>query len=148
MRYGNPSIASALRCLRDQNASRIIVLPLFPQYSGPTSGSIFDAVMAEVRSWRTVPDLVFIHSYHDHPAYIQTVADKIKQNLAGRSPSSQLLLSFHGMPRIYIERGDPYHQECIRTARLIASASGSSRYDVADKFPVPFWSARVARPIY
>jgi protoporphyrin/coproporphyrin ferrochelatase len=124
MRYGNPSIAAALRSLRDQQVRKITVLPLFPQYSGTTSGTIFDAVVAELRAWRSMPAVQFIPSYHDHPAYIHAVAQSLKPGLAGRSAGTHLLLSFHGIPRRYVERGDPYRQECLRSAGLIARALG------------------------
>lgn len=131
MRYGQPSIAGALRRLRDQRINRLTVLPLFPQYSTTTTASIFDAVLAELRTWQHVPRLSQIEHYHDHPAYIQAVAGSIKSHLAAlpqsaTTASPHLLFSFHGIPQSYAERGDPYPQHCHRSAELVAAVLGLS----------------------
>ncbi|MDH3639051.1 MAG: ferrochelatase [Gammaproteobacteria bacterium] len=122
MRYGNPSIGSALEKLRYAQVRRLVVLPLYPQYSGSTVGSTFDAIATTLRRWRWVPELRFINAYHDHPGYIQALANKIRAHWEEHGRGKQLLLSFHGIPRRYLLAGDPYHCQCHKTARLIAES--------------------------
>ena len=122
MRYGNPSIAAALRQLREHNARRILVLPLYPQYSATTTASTFDAVATELKTWRWLPELRMINHYHDDPGYIKALADSIRESWGGRTPGERLLFSFHGIPRRYLLQGDPYHCECLKTARLVAES--------------------------
>lgn len=124
MRYGEPSINSALEMLRDAGAERLIVLPLYPQYSGTTSGSIFDAVTDVLAGWRWVPELRFINHYHDDPAYIAAMAARVRAHWAEHARGKHLLLSFHGLPRRYLRAGDPYHCQCHKTARLLAEELG------------------------
>ena len=95
MRYGNPSIAAGLEKLRQANSQRIVVLPLYPQYSGSTTGSTFDAVAEVLQTWRRVPDLGFISHYHDEPAYIQALVAHIKTYWAKHGIPDKLLFSFH-----------------------------------------------------
>jgi len=118
MRYGNPSIASGLEQLRD--VERIIVLPLYPQYSGTTTGSSFDAVADVLKTWRRVPDLRFISHYHDHSAYINAVIAKIKAYWNQHGVADKLLFSFHGIPKRFVIAGDPYADQCHKTAKLVA----------------------------
>ncbi len=120
MRYGNPSIASALESLRKQKVERIIVLPLFPQYSAATTGSTFDAVSNALQEWRHVPELRFINHYHTHPAYIDALANSIREQWQQRPAAERLLLSFHGLPLRYHEAGDPYRIQCEETATALA----------------------------
>lgn len=122
MRYGNPSIASALAALRDANAHRILVLPLYPQYSATTTASGFDAVTTELSTWRRLPELRFINQYHDEPGYIAALAHSIHAYWAEQGEPDRLLFSFHGLPRAYLLRGDPYGCQCRKTARLTAEA--------------------------
>lgn len=122
MRYGNPSIASALTALRDLNARRILVLPLYPQYSATTTASGFDAVTAELSTWRRLPELRFVNQYHDEPDYIAALAQSIRAHWAEQGEPDRLLFSFHGIPRDYLLRGDPYGCQCRKTARLTAEA--------------------------
>lgn len=124
MRYGNPSIASALEELRAAGARRLLVLPLYPQYSASTGASTFDAVAAVLKQWRWLPELRFVTHYHDHPAYIEAVADSIRAHRAEHPGEAKLLFSFHGLPKRYLLAGDPYHCECHATARLVAERLG------------------------
>ena len=119
MRYGEPSIAEGLRTLLQRGVDRILVLPLFPQYSGTTTGTIQAAVFDEVRTWSFIPELTLISDYHDHPAYIEAMTAQIQD---GRKEGHYLLFSFHGIPRSYAEAGDPYERQCLRTAKRIAQA--------------------------
>jgi protoporphyrin/coproporphyrin ferrochelatase len=120
MRYGNPSIPSALRQLHEQNVRRLLVLPLYPQYSGSTTGSTFDAVAAMLKSWRWVPELRFIGGYHDQGAYIEALAASVREHWAAHGRGEHLVMSFHGVPRRYLDLGDPYHCQCLKTGRLLA----------------------------
>jgi protoporphyrin/coproporphyrin ferrochelatase len=117
MRYGSPSIAGALQRLRDAGVSRIIVLPLFPQYSGTTTGTALEAVFEEIKTWRWMPSLQVISDYHAHPAYLTALEDSIRHRWDGKG---RLLFSFHGIPQRYIDAGDPYQDQCLRTATLVA----------------------------
>ena len=119
MRYGNPSIAAALAELRDAGARRLLVLPLYPQYSAATTASTFDAVAAELRTWRWLPELRFINHYHDEPGYLDALADSIRA-ARREQPGERLLFSFHGLPKRNLLAGDPYHCHCQKTARLLA----------------------------
>ena len=122
MSYGSPSIDTALNKLHAQCARRIVVLPLYPQYSGTTTGSVFDAVTGALSQRRWVPELRFINHYHDSAGYISALAASIRDfwDLNGRG--DRLLFSFHGVPRRTLDNGDPYHCQCHKTARLVAEA--------------------------
>ncbi len=124
MRYGNPSIASAMQRLREANARRVLVLPLYPQYSSSTTASTFDAVAEAVKSWRWVPELRFVNQYHDEAGYIEALAASIREAWAGREAPQKLLFSFHGTPRRFHTQGDPYFCHCHKTARLVADRLG------------------------
>ncbi len=120
MRYGNPSIASALDQLAQQGARQLLVLPLYPQYSGTTTASVFDAVFAEVQKRRWMPELRLINSYHDEPAYIAALAASVREHWADNGRGEHLLMSFHSIPLRYLELGDPYYCFSQKTARLLA----------------------------
>lgn len=133
MRYGNPSITAGLEVLRAANVQRLLVLPLYPQYSATTTASTFDAVSRVLRTWRWLPELRFISHYHDHPAYIAALADSVRAYWAEQGEPERLLLSFHGLPKDYLLAGDPYHCACHTTARLLAERLGlpPERWQVA-----------------
>ena len=121
MRYGNPSIKDALRGLREAGAKRILILPMYPQYSATTTASVFDAVTNELQSWRWLPDMRFINSYHDQPAYIDALAKSILKHWNARERKPDMLIfSFHGIPKRYVNNGDPYYCQSLKTARLVA----------------------------
>jgi len=121
MRYGNPSIKDALRGLRKAGAKRFLILPMYPQYSATTTASVFDAVTSELQTWRWLPDMRFINSYHDQPAYIDALAKSIINHWTARDRKPDMLVfSFHGIPKRYIDNGDPYFCHCQKTARLVA----------------------------
>ena len=125
MRYGNPPISEALLALREAGATRIVVLPLYPQYSGTTGGSTFDVVARTMSGWRRVPSLRFIDHYHDDPGYVRAHSphpSRPRWSDGGRP--DRLLFSFHGLPRHYLDAGDPYHCECRKTARLVVETLG------------------------
>ena len=119
MRYGNPSIAKGLNNLRNQNCDRIVVLPLYPQYCAATTGSTFDAVAQELQQWRWVPSLRFIGSYYDQPLYIKALKNSIEEFWSKNEKPSKLIFSYHGIPKKYLDKGDPYHCYCHKTTRLM-----------------------------
>jgi ferrochelatase len=122
MRYGNPPIASGLQKLREKGCTKILVFPLYPQYSATTTGSTFDAVANELKQWRCVPELRMINSYHDHPAYIDALATSVRRHWDAHGKPDRLLVSFHGIPQRYFDDGDPYPCMCRKTGRLLAEA--------------------------
>lgn len=130
MRYGNPSIAAGLEQLRQANARRILILPLYPQYSASATGSSFDAVADVLKRWRWLPDVRFISHYHDQPAYIRALAVQIKNYWAKHGTPDKLLFSFHGIPKRFFMAGDPYHCECHKTARLVAEQFDFNDWEV------------------
>jgi ferrochelatase len=140
MRYGKPDIASALDELLAQGVGRLLILPAYPQYSGTTTGSVFDAVSGVLRARRWVPDLAFRSSYHDDPGYVAAVAASIRDHWKDHGEPDRLLFSFHGIPRRYFRSGDPYHCHCQKTARLVSEAIGID----GDRWRVSFQS-RVGR---
>lgn len=125
MTYGEPSVATALRTLREKGCNRILILPMYPQYSGSTVGSVYDTVARELTTWRVVPEHRFIQTYHDEPGYVGALAASIREAWREEEPE-KLLFSFHGVPKRYFEGGDPYHCLCQKTARLVAEELGLS----------------------
>jgi len=129
MRYGNPSIKHGLESLQAEGAERIMVLPLYPQYSGATTGSVADAVFSSLSKWRWVPELRLLGAYHDDPDYIVAVAQSINTHWQANGhlinnkldKGHKLFISFHGMPKATLQAGDPYFCHCHKTARLIAA---------------------------
>jgi ferrochelatase len=133
MRYGNPSIKAGLAQLREAQARRILILPLYPQYSAATTATVFDAVAAELKTWRWVPELRFISHYHDDEGYLTAMVNSIRENWERHGQGERLLFSFHGMPKRTLRAGDPYHCHCQKTARLVAERLGlaEGRWQVA-----------------
>jgi ferrochelatase len=119
MRYGQPSIASALDALKAEGADRVLVLPLYPQYAASTTASVGDDVGAWMKNVRNVPELRFVKHYHDDPGYIDALAKRINDHWMMYGRPDKLVLSFHGVPRRTLELGDPYHCECLKTGRLL-----------------------------
>lgn len=133
MRIGEPSIPAAARELRAKGCRRLLLLPLFPHYSATSTGSTFDAVAAELSTWRRVPELRTVMGYHDEPGYLDAVAASIRDVWLAHGEPDKLLFSFHGIPLRYFEGGDPYHCLCHKTARLVAGRLGlaEERWEVA-----------------
>ena len=140
MRYGKPSIEAALNVLRRRGCRRILVLPMFPQYSATTTASVFDEVMRELSNWRRVPELRTISDYHDHPAYIGALASSLQDLWKSGGKPRRLLLSFHGLPVRYAEAGDPYPEQCRRTATAL-----TGRLDIDPKRIVTVFQSRFGR---
>lgn len=136
MRYGNPSIESALEQLQKSGAERIIVLPLYPQFSSPTTASTFDAVSQTLSQWRWIPEFTFIQGYHDHPDYIQALRNSIQEHIDQHGMPDLFVFSYHGMPKRYLDNGDPYYCYCHKTTRLTAESLSLSE----DQYLITFQS--------
>jgi len=124
MSYGNPSLASGLDKLKQQGVKRIVVLPLYPQYSCSTVAPVFDAIAAEFKGWRDIPETRFNKEYYQDPTYIQALASSVKSHWKEHGQADVLLMSFHGVPVRYVNEGDPYQTQCQATAFLLAQALG------------------------
>ena len=124
MHYSTPSVAAGLAALRERGAQRIVVLPLFPQYSGSTAGAAYDQVGKALRDWRFLPELRLIPDYHLDAGYLDALAEDIQAWRAAHPGGEHLLLSFHGIPASYVQDGDPYEQKCLQTAAAIAARLG------------------------
>jgi protoporphyrin/coproporphyrin ferrochelatase len=117
---GEPTVPQALTKLRESGAQRILVVPLFPQYCGATTGAAYDQVNAELRRWRWLPELRYVAEYHDYPGYIDALRATVAQQWETLGRTQHLLISFHGIPERYFHKGDPYFCKCQKTARLLA----------------------------
>ena len=146
MRYGNPSIPSVTQEMFSAGIQRLVVLPLYPQYAGPTTGSTFDALATDFQQRRWLPDLRFIASYHDNPDYIQAIAHSIRNHWAIHSRADKLILSYHGCPKRYLLNGDPYHCQCHKTTRLIAEELGLHENEYLTTFQSRFGYAEWLKP--
>ncbi|OGA45083.1 MAG: ferrochelatase [Betaproteobacteria bacterium RIFCSPLOWO2_12_FULL_63_13] len=122
MRYGEPSIGDSLGRLKAAGCDRILILPLYPQYAASTTATAFDEVAKFIHRVRNVPEIRMVRHFHDHPAYIAALAAQVREHWAANGRPDKLLLSFHGLPQFSLTRGDPYHCECQKTARLLAEA--------------------------
>lgn len=146
MRYGEPSIDGALQRLFERGARRLLVLPLYPQYSGPTGGSTFDAIAADFSKRRWLPDLQFVASYHDHPGYIDALASSIRAHWESSGRAERLLFSYHGEPQRYLDNGDPYHCHCHKTTRLVAEKLGLGEEEYLTAFQSRFGREEWLKP--
>ena len=146
MRYGNPSVEAGLEKLRDKGITRIIVFPLYPQYSSPTTGSTFDAIARVLKKWRWVPELHFINGYHTNPLYIESLANSIQEDLGKHGTPQKIVFSYHGMPRQFLDHGDPYHCLCHQTTRLVIEKLGLDKDLVMTTFQSRFGKAEWLKP--
>ena len=146
MRYGNPSVAKGMTALRDAGCSRILMVPLYPQYAAATTASIFDAVAKELRKWREVPEIRMIRDWYEHPAYIRALADSIRAWWQEHGQAERLLISFHGLPEICIEKGDPYRAQCEKTTALLVKELGLSDDQWVQTFQSRFGAAQWLTP--
>jgi ferrochelatase len=121
MRYGEPSIARVLDEMRRAGCERLLVLPLYPQCSGSTTGSVLDCVSATLGRTENAPALRAVQQFHDHPAYIGALGDLVRDYWRANGRPETLVMSFHGIPKRTVDRGDPYHRQCLETARLLAA---------------------------
>jgi ferrochelatase len=141
MSYGNPSMKSAIEKLKAQHCDRILVLPVFPQYAASSTAAALDAVWKVLLKMRNVPAIRTVRSYHDHPAYISALEKSVLKHweINGKlnfAAGEKLVMSFHGVPKVHLTKGDPYHCACHKTARLLAESLGLSK----DQYQVAFQS--------
>ena len=146
MRYGNPSIKSALNELKEANCRDIEVITLFPHYSATTVGSIFDAVSTEIKSWRWVPSVKFLNSYHDNPLLIEILSERIQKSFDSQGKPDKLVFSYHSIPKKYFDSGDPYHCLCQKTSRLIAEKLSLDEKDYITAFQSRFGPSEWLKP--
>ncbi len=146
MRYGNPRLNGAMDRLRAAGCDRVLVVPLFPQYSASATASVMDAVYSRARRMRRVPGLRTIDSFHDDPGYIKALAQGVNDYWMRNGRPNTLLMSFHGLPRRSLDLGDPYHCHCHKTGRLLATELGLGPKDYAVTFQSRFGRARWLEP--
>lgn len=145
MTYGRPSIRSALERFREQNVQRLLVLPLYPQYSSTTTGSIFEFVTRELGRWRWMPELRFVNQYWQSERYLSGVASSIEEHWRTHG-RKHLLFSFHSIPKRYFLAGDPYHCHCQATARGVAERLGLAAGDWSVGFQSRFGREEWLKP--
>jgi len=146
MRYGDPSVDAALERMRHAQVNRLLVLPMYPQYSATTTGSAFDAVSAVLQRTRNVPELRWIRGFHDDPGYIEALRRSVRSYWDTHGRPNKLVISFHGLPQRSCQLGDPYQNECAKTAQLLAQALGIEPREYALSFQSRFGRARWLEP--
>jgi protoporphyrin/coproporphyrin ferrochelatase len=147
MRYGNPSIPSVLANLQAQGCERILLVPLYPQYSAATTATVCDRAFDALKSMRWQPALRVAPPYHDDPAYIEAVASSLAAELAKLPFEPEVIIaSFHGVPKDYLLKGDPYHCHCVKTARLLRERLGLSEERLVLTFQWRFGRAEWLQP--
>ncbi|MFA6178525.1 MAG: ferrochelatase, partial [Candidatus Methylopumilus sp.] len=146
MSYGNPSMASAIEKLVAQQCDRILVFPLYPQYAASSTASALDAVWRVLLNTRNVPAIRTIRHYHDHPAYIEALANSVREHWMINGRPEKLVMSFHGVPRYTLDKGDPYHCECHKTGRLLAETLELSKEQYLVCFQSRFGKAEWLKP--
>lgn len=146
MRYGEPSVDAALERMRHEQVNRLLVLPMYPQYSATTTGSAFDAVIRVLQRTRNVPELRWIRGFHDDPGYIEALRRSIRTYWDAHGRPDKLVMSFHGLPRRNLQLGDPYYNECAKTSQLLAEALGIDPKEYVLSFQSRFGRARWLEP--
>lgn len=146
MRYGQPSIPEQLNALKAEGVQRVLVVPAYPQYSGTTTASVFDAVYRWGLKTRLIPEMRFVNRYHDDPRYIAALAQTVRAHWAAHGQAEQLVMSFHGVPERTLQLGDPYHCECMKTGRLLAEALGLAKDQYKLTFQSRFGKAKWLEP--
>ncbi|MDO4896535.1 MAG: ferrochelatase [Moraxella sp.] len=144
--YGNPNIKDVMKDLQDKGYDDFVVLPLYPQYSATTTGAVFDKVAKYCMGVRDVPAVQFVREYHDHPLYIQALVASIRKFWAEHGRADRLLMSFHGIPKPYADKGDPYAEQCRKTAVLVASELGLGVHEWAVSFQSRFGAQEWLKP--
>ncbi|WP_217512663.1 ferrochelatase [Vibrio metschnikovii] len=146
MTYGNPSLLSGVQALRDQGVEKIIVLPLYPQYSATTTAAVFDGLAKAMKTQRVIPEIDFITDYHDHPLYIRALADKVHSSWSEKGQGDVLICSYHGIPKRYADNGDIYPQHCQQTTHLLAQELGLSDQQVMMTYQSQFGKEEWLQP--
>ena len=127
MRYGEPSIHRALERFRYSGACRVIVLPLYPQFSASTTASVYDAVEKALKAMEWQPEIMRIEQYHNHPGWVEAVAASIRAYREMHGKAEKLIFSMHGLPQRFVENGDPYEDQCRQSIESIVSTLGLKR---------------------
>ncbi len=146
MSYGKPSIASVMQKLKAQNCTRILVVPMYPQYASSSTGTVFDRVFAQVQQMRNTPAIRTIKHFHDDTNYIKALANSINEYWMKHGRPEKLLMSFHGVPEYTLKKGDPYHCECHKTGRLLAQELGLDKTQYMVSFQSRFGKAEWIKP--
>jgi ferrochelatase len=146
MRYGSPSVTHGIETLRQQGCTSLLVLPMYPQYAASTTGSAFDAVAACLQQRRFVPALRMIGSYADHPAYIEALKERVQKYWQREGFTEHLVVSFHGAPEKTRKDGDPYYDECCRTAQCLATQLGLKKENWTLSFQSRFGRSHWLQP--
>jgi protoporphyrin/coproporphyrin ferrochelatase len=143
---GKPKVREALMSLRKRGAKRFLLIPLFPQQTGSSTGVSFAAVVEELDSWPFIPAIRTVADFHDHPLYITALAKRIRDCWAKKPKGDKLLFSFHGLPRKRVLKGEPYPGQCVKTASLVAQELGLSKDDFVITFQSRFGPSEWLRP--
>ncbi len=146
MRYGQPSMADGLDKLKSSGCDRILILPLYPQYAASSTGTAIDAIAQHVARVRNQPALRTVKHFHDHPAYINALAANIRDYWQREGRPDLLVMSFHGLPRYTLDKGDPYHCECQKTGRLLVERLGLDKEQYRLTFQSRFGKAEWLTP--
>ncbi|EPF71787.1 MULTISPECIES: ferrochelatase [Acinetobacter] len=146
MTYGNPGIDALLAKLAQQPQDHLLVLPLFPQYSATSTAPLYDAIAKWIPQQRNLPGLSIIRDYYQHPLYIQALAQSVREFQAEHGPAEKLLMSFHGIPQPYADKGDPYAERSRTTAQLVAQALGLNEDQWAISFQSRFGKQEWVKP--
>ena len=146
MRYGQPSVPVQLDALKAEGVQRVLIVTAYPQYSGTTTASVFDAVYRWGLKTRLIPEMRFVNRYHDDPRYIAALAQTVRDHWAANGQAEQLVMSFHGVPERTLQLGDPYHCECLKTGRLLAEALSLSKEQYKLTFQSRFGKAKWLEP--
>jgi ferrochelatase len=146
MTYGNPSVASAVRILAEQNVRRLVVLPLYPQYCSSTTGSVFDRVTETLARWRWVPETRFINDYYANAGYINALCVRIREHWERAGEQPHLVFSYHGVPASYVSEGDPYQAQAEATTRAVVSRLQLASEDWSHCYQSRFGRVRWLQP--
>ena len=138
MRYGNPALSDVVEKMMQKGVRKLLVLPLYPQYSASTTASTFDALAKDFTKRRWLPELRFITHYHDFSPFIEAAAQRIEKHWDAHGRADKLLFSYHGIPLRYLKNGDPYHCECYKTSRLLAERLGLGKDEYLTTFQSRF----------
>ena len=146
MRYGKPSVRAGLEALREKGCDRVLVIPMYPQFANSTTASVQDAVDQALRKWKPAPELRVLKDFHAHRAYAKAIAKNINDYWMKHGRPDKLLLSFHGIPKAVVEAGDPYRDQCLESARLIADELGWMDQRTVVTFQSRFGAAEWIKP--
>lgn len=146
MSYGNPSIASAMQKLKEQNCQRILIVPMYPQYAASSTATVFDLVFGAMQKMRNMPAVRTIRNFHDNPGYIKALANNINEYWMKNGRPEKLVMSFHGVPQYTLDKGDFYHCECHKTGRLLAQQLGLKPEQYFVSFQSRFGKAEWIKP--